>query len=594
MGLNHHRPSQFMYASGPGSILETTGGPVIVKGPEFLFEKVERWSTIVNNQSRNLSITDFEISERRLSGHLGGARLVRLPSNEELGKVGRDAIYPTLGRIPSWSICENHEILYKGWSGGRYNVCWKCRNEFKEKDEKMSFNEIKRIAADHAVRFVSGCHMGHLGDVPWKDLVCEDGCDSNWMWWSGGGRKIGSIWIKCNKCSGKKNLGSLWSSEHACSGWHWHTHKEEQCTASAHMLQRGSAGLWIPEISSSLDISGLPASVFKALTDTSLISALKMVRDEDGVSKEGFLRALNACSLPDSAKESLRNRSSDEQKWRILHSAIEKEIFGNDISEDLKAEEFMALVNASENGSPPPPVFPDDSRESLLRVNSTHNYDIDIGRGRRIRVVPIERLRVVSALIGFRREVSSERPGEIVSLSFNNGGEWYPAMENFGEGFFVHLVEGGSPIADDNSRTEIWNRRSVDDMNSHPVHIWWHTLSHRLIDLMGLDSGFSSASIRERTYFSNSDTPRGGILLYTSQPGGDGTMGGLVGIAKDKDTMSDIVERALRESRVCSNDPICEEAVNTNEGAACYACCMVSETSCEHRNKLIDRLILVG
>ena len=87
---------------------------------------------------------------------------------------------------------------------------------------------------------------------------------------------------------------------------------------------------------------------------------------------------------------------------------------------------------------------------------------------------------------------------------------------------------------------------------------------------------------------------KGGLLLYTAQPGGDGTLGGLVGIAKDRGAMGSLLRRSLSESEVCSNDPLCEEAAETNDGAACYACCLISETSCEHRNKMLDRLILKG
>ena len=56
--------------------------------------------------------------------------------------------------------------------------------------------------------------------------------------------------------------------------------------------------------------------------------------------------------------------------------------------------------------------------------------------------------------------------------------------------------------------------------------------------------------------------------------------------------MGDLILRSLSDSAVCSNDPLCEEAAETREGAACYACCLISETSCEHRNKMLDRLIL--
>ena len=45
----------------------------------------------------------------------------------------------------------------------------------------------------------------------------------------------------------------------------------------------------------------------------------------------------------------------------------------------------------------------------------------------------------------------------------------------------------------------------------------------------------------------------------------------------------------------CSNDPLCSEMqfdIGKYNGAACYACQLVSETSCEHRNTRMDRTLL--
>src|SRR5207249_9620468 len=36
------------------------------------------------------------------------------------------------------------------------------------------------------------------------------------------------------------------------------------------------------------------------------------------------------------------------------------------------------------------------------------------------------------------------------------------------------------------------------DDSLHPVHVWWHTLSHRVLRALSVDSGYSSAAIQER------------------------------------------------------------------------------------------------
>ncbi len=55
---------------------------------------------------------------------------------------------------------------------------------------------------------------------------------------------------------------------------------------------------------------------------------------------------------------------------------------------------------------------------------------------------------------------------------------------------------------------------------------------------------------------------------------------------------------ALENARWCSSDPLCIESqgqgVDALNLAACHACSLVSETSCEQRNLLLDRGLLVG
>jgi hypothetical protein len=130
----------------------------------------------------------------------------------------------------------------------------------------------------------------------------------------------------------------------------------------------------------------------------------------------------------------------------------------------------------------------------------------------------------------------------------------------------------------------------------HPIFVWWHTLAHRFITALSVDSGYSSSAIRERVYVELDQATgqgRGGVLLYTAQPGGDGTLGGLISLVPH---FGAVLDSALRNLDACSNDPLCEEERFTSgryNGAACYACLLVSETSCERRNTSLDRLVVL-
>ncbi len=129
-----------------------------------------------------------------------------------------------------------------------------------------------------------------------------------------------------------------------------------------------------------------------------------------------------------------------------------------------------------------------------------------------------------------------------------------------------------------------------------------HTLAHMLIHQVALDSGYSTASVRERLYCrppgDSSSEPMAGVLLYTASPDSEGTLGGLVALA-DPDRLSATLRETLRRGRLCSTDPMCAdhhagEQSDTLHAAACHACLFAPETSCEHGNRYLDRATAVG
>ena len=87
-----------------------------------------------------------------------------------------------------------------------------------------------------------------------------------------------------------------------------------------------------------------------------------------------------------------------------------------------------------------------------------------------------------------------------------------------------------------------------------------------------------------------------GLLIYTASSDSDGSLGGLVDQAAP-DRLGPLLASALHESAFCAADPLCGggdigAAANLN-GAACHACLLLAETSCEFGNRLLDRAALV-
>jgi hypothetical protein len=236
------------------------------------------------------------------------------------------------------------------------------------------------------------------------------------------------------------------------------------------------------------------------------------------------------------------------------------------------------------------------------------------------RLVAVPRLREIRALLGFTRieapemdptmEVFNEDQGLAVITAPLSARQvdWLPAIENLGEGVFLRLnlrtlleweknenvKQRAGELLDVYSK---WRqRRGLQALRGQrPRLILLHTLSHLLMRQMALDCGYSSSSLRERIY---SDDNMAGLLIYTSTPDSDGSLGGLVKQTKPPEKFEEILTSSFELAQICSSDPLCREheprRTGQLNGAACHACTMVSETSCEFGNRLLDRRMVVN
>lgn len=195
---------------------------------------------------------------------------------------------------------------------------------------------------------------------------------------------------------------------------------------------------------------------------------------------------------------------------------------------------------------------------------------------------------------------------------------WVPASEVRGEGIFVRVRD--DLMADWVARVEKSpqmeahreafgrfraNRKSDRKTSDFDPYYGWpgaryialHTLSHLLIRTIALECGYNSASLAERIYAGDEQNPKTGLLIYTAVPDSEGTLGGLVSLAEERE-FDRIVRRALADAGHCSADPLCSERLPHDpgdylHGAACHVCLFVSETTCERGNRFLDRRFLV-
>lgn len=246
------------------------------------------------------------------------------------------------------------------------------------------------------------------------------------------------------------------------------------------------------------------------------------------------------------------------------------------------------------------------------------------------RVLAVDRLRRVNAILGFTRVDEVERVADagarLVPLCRNRMPQWVPATVDRGEGVFLELDEERvhrweEKVAD----SALWkahveaHRRNYDNRLSEtaaadnhlarmaPPRYWLvHTFAHALLRQMAMSSGYAAASLSERIYAwprreAEDDVeqrdPAAGLLIMTTASDSDGTLGGLVSLSEPH-RLREIMRTALAGMMRCSSDPVCSRRIPHDpedflHGAACHCCTMVSETSCERANRFLDRRFAV-
>lgn len=255
--------------------------------------------------------------------------------------------------------------------------------------------------------------------------------------------------------------------------------------------------------------------------------------------------------------------------------------------------------------------------------------DSDGSRSRNIRsavqqLVAVTRLREIRIFLGFSRvsqgfddrirpnstDVDSEHAGRLVPPDLDGSQPWLPAIELYGEGIFFTLDEAMLQrwerqdgllrrAATMQQRLERAGIRLAEEPPSPltPRFILLHTLAHLLIRRLEAEAGYPAASIRERIYCAGGDVPMTGILAYVAVPDIAGSLGGLAELAEPKRFLR-LLTGVFDHSDWCSLDPVCAEHEGQGPSqlnrAACHACTLVPEPSCQFGNLLLDRVFVAG
>lgn len=597
------RPSQLMFTYGVGAIVDLPKLSVIVTG-------LEDWPT------------DPQYAHPIVEDRLLMAVRYQLP---EVNKLLSPPIVPDTGMLPDpfdsiWRIGVPVATF------PRWMVCPLCRRLAALKSGLFQLKEYSPYHPDRTVyrhencnkgkspevvpaRFLVTCEEGHLDDFPWVDFVHQGKpCASPLLKLIeyGASGEVRDVEVRCEACEATRRLSEAFGRENRgklpiCRGRrpHLRDYDPEGCEHHMRPIVLGASNTWFPVVYSTVAIpveSGkLAQLVDENWADLQNVTAPVIIEYKRSTGQLGEL-----------------SEYSDEEIWQAIETRRKQdagEIPPPSEQPDLKEPEWQVLTQFDPN------LNTDDFQLRPVAVPAKYAPFID-------QVVLVEKLREVRAMVGFTRlDAVGELTDPDLSIQIapaplsRHPSTWVPAAEVRGEGLFIQFNE--VKILEWLARPAV-QRRGDAFFESHKKwraaryieqpedgfpgmrYVLLHTFAHALMRQLALECGYAVASIRERIYARPPESeggPMAGLLIYTSAPDSEGTLGGLVSLG-EPETLGRHIGQALETAHLCASDPLCAEHPPSREGrtlhaAACHACLFAPETSCERGNKYLDRSTLV-
>lgn len=541
-------------------------------------------------------------------------------------------VYVPFVQFPTWMFCPKCR---------RFKPLKQWENEY-QKVNNVQISMKKNVCVKCGVklspaRIIVACENGHIDDFPWIEWthyknnkkICSN--PELYIRTSGVSSGLEGIKIECKTCGAKANLSKALDNSGnvfkmledtsmkfgildeknvlTCTGNMPWEGRNEKCECYPIALQRGATNVYFPKIESSLLIPPYSEKINKKIEESASFVSLVSIL-------EYYIEDKKTESEIKNTLETFYNKISEEIG---VHKDIIKKIVdrkmsnnkGDDIEDKIKYKEEEYKVLTGEYGYEPFKQI--DFKTEILEGSLFKRKFIE-------NIVLIHKMKETRVLTGFSR-INAPDLNIIESNKVDNKTklvrplryrDWYPAIEVRGEGIFIQFNE---EILDNwiNSNEEIkyrsqeinnrYNKILLDKGHSlriiSPKFILLHTLSHLIIKEMSFKCGYSSTALRERIYCNSFEDryKMAGILIYTANGDSEGTLGGLVRQGRE-DKLINIIDLAVEKARFCSSDPVCVESKGQGRDAlnmaACYSCALISETSCEEFNTLLDRAMVVG
>lgn len=622
------RPSSLLYTYGPGSIMDLPNFSIMPAG-------LDDWETIWKRREHVPTIVEprlLDVVRLHLGTQVDALRpFPWQPKKSGMSNEGSDLGIPS--RVfPQWFRCTGCDYLgplprfdYTNTHPFRPDLA-----QFTHTSCPGRGKQTKKSKKSPAVpaRYLLTCVDGHLDEFPYelwvhKGRSCTKAeIPALKMRDANVGKSVGTT-VECSACGLRRSMGEAQGSlgkeklPQKCRGRHPHLNGfDKQCASRPTLILMGASNVWFPATQSIIVMPRSDAEEKKALADHlrveigieqvkqfgTQVDVIKALAVAKSIDLEGFTDA----DVAEAVANVLAPVESDEVRQEKLAAWDPV---------DLLVPEWRYLQK--------PALFPQQQNSSGLMVTEVQRHSqlhprID-------RVVAVNRMKKVNAVIGFTRLDQLDRVNDLASrlvkLTRSGRAKWVPATEDRGEGIFLQLdLDEVDTWEESILSTPLWDAhrsahrrnfsrrfsetaKDVDPDLRLPAPRYWllHALSHALIREMSMSSGYGAASLTERIYGWTSTPQReaaAGLLICTTASDSEGTLGGLVALS-EPERFRGLIVNALRRAARCSSDPVCATRTPSDpedflHGAACHCCSFVSETSCEKANRFLDRRFLLN
>jgi hypothetical protein len=523
------RPSQIITTFGPGAVVDLPEDSVMIAG-------IDDWplGEIIREPRLESFLSVEHFRAPTVKRYEGDIACVRFPKNLVCAKCGR--------------------ITWK-------KQCADCGG------------------ATYPARLILICANGHASEFPWHWWVHRgQPCKPSRLRLDNQGRTaaLSDLIVRCDSCKRSASLSGAVGPkalEHfSCEGKRpWLINApDEICTATPRSVLRGASNVYFSRVVSALSIPPWSNPIQTVLND--------------------HWQTLQ--HLPDTALPEIIPRLPDMAGFNVpdVIRAIQERKANTVTTTSLRSDEFLAFRNPGSGVG---------SEQFQIQTESVPASLVDHIK----QLVLAFRLREVRVLQGFTRIDPPDADNSTPDLAqiMHEPQNWLPAVEHRGEGIFIELpldrVQAWEqrPAVQERTRRlavayNTWRQqRNLPVTTVLPRQVLAHTLAHLFIRQLSLDCGYSSSALRERIYAGQDMC---GLLVYTASADSDGSLGGLIQQGR-RDRFEATMQALLESAQWCSSDPLCSEhnpeQTGKLNGACCHACGLISETSCELANRLLDR-----